>query len=144
MAVRQEDLFTLLARVENNNAAGEYYLPDIVMLALKEGRRSAVIEADSWEVAGVNSRIELAEVEAEWQRRRRLSVMRDGTTLIAPETVFFSHDTLIGKDVLIEPNVVFGPGVVVEDNATLHAFSSVERRVGKGGVSTCRSGGLTY
>src|SRR3546814_4857815 len=65
MAVRQEDLFTLLARVENNNAAGEYCLPDIVMLALKEGRRSAVIEADSWEVAGVNSRIELAEVEAE-------------------------------------------------------------------------------
>src|SRR3546814_8776155 len=87
MAVRQEDLFTLLARVENNNAAGEYYLPDIVMLALKEGRRSAVIEADSWEVAGVNSRIELADVAAEWQRRRRLSVMHDGTTLTARETV---------------------------------------------------------
>src|SRR3546814_14529631 len=96
------------------------------MLALKEGRRSAVSEADSWEVAGVNSRIELAEVEAEWQRRRRLSVMHDGTTLIAPETVFFSHDTLIGKDVLIEHNVVFGPRVVVEDNATIHAFSPLE------------------
>src|SRR3546814_13751454 len=96
MAVRQEDLFTLLARVENNNAAGEYYLPDIVMLDLKEGRRSAVIEAASWEVAGVNSRIELAEVEAEWQRRRRLSVMHDGTTLLAPATVVFSHDTLLG------------------------------------------------
>src|SRR3546814_7428625 len=52
--------------------------------------------------------------------------MHDGTTLIAPETVFFSHDTLIGKDVLIEPNVVFGPGVVVEDNATIHAFSHLE------------------
>src|SRR3546814_19318218 len=98
MAIRQEDLFTLLARVENNNAAGEYYLPDIVMLALKEGRRSAVIEADSWEVAGVNSRIELAEVEAEWQRRRRLSVMQDGTTLIAQETGSFRNDPLIGKD----------------------------------------------
>src|SRR3546814_10935430 len=70
MAVRQEDLFTLLARVENNNAAGEYYLPDIVMLALKEGRRRAAIEADSWQVAGVNYRFAMAEVEAAWQRRR--------------------------------------------------------------------------
>src|SRR3546814_895263 len=106
MAVRQEDLFTLLARVENNNAAGEYYLPDIVMLALKEGRRSAVIEADSWEVAGVNSRLELAEVEAEWQRRRRLSVMHDGTTLIAPEPVLLSHETLIVKDAQDRKRVV--------------------------------------
>src|SRR3546814_16862313 len=125
MAVRQEDLFTLLARVENNNAAGEYYLPDIVMLALKEGRRSAVIEADSWEVAGVNSRIELAEVEAEWQRRRRHSVMRDGTTLIATETVFFSHDPLIGKDVRVAPNFDSGPRAGGETNATLTPFSPV-------------------
>src|SRR3546814_15734022 len=82
-------------------------------MVVKGWRIDAVMEADSWEVAGVNSRIELAEVEAEWQRRRRLSVMRDGATLIAPETVFFSHDTLIGQDVLIEPNVVFGPGVAL-------------------------------
>ncbi|MCF8708840.1 bifunctional UDP-N-acetylglucosamine diphosphorylase/glucosamine-1-phosphate N-acetyltransferase GlmU [Rhizorhapis sp. SPR117] len=123
MAIRQEDLFTLLARIENDNAAGEYYLPDIVMLALHDGRQSAVVETESWEVSGVNSRIELAKVEAEWQRRRRIEAMRDGATLIAPQTVFFSHDTVIGKDVVIEPNVVFGPGVIVEDNVTIHAFS---------------------
>jgi len=126
MAVRGEDLFTLLARIENDNAAGEYYLPDIVMLAAKGGRKSAVVETENWEVAGINSRIELAAVEGEWQRRRRVEAMREGATLTAPETVFFSHDTVIGKDVLIEPNVVFGPGVTVEDKAVIRAFSHLE------------------
>jgi bifunctional UDP-N-acetylglucosamine pyrophosphorylase/glucosamine-1-phosphate N-acetyltransferase len=126
MAVREEDLFTLLARIENDNAAGEYYLPDIVMLAARGGRKSAVVETENWEVAGVNSRIELAAVEGEWQRRRRIEAMREGATLTAPETVFFSHDTVIGKDVLIEPNVVFGPGVTVEDRAVIRAFSHLE------------------
>jgi bifunctional UDP-N-acetylglucosamine pyrophosphorylase/glucosamine-1-phosphate N-acetyltransferase len=96
------------------------------MLAAKGGRKSAVVETENWEVAGVNSRIELANVEAEWQRRRRIEAMREGATLTAPETVFFSHDTVIGKDVLIEPNVVFGPGVTVEDRAVIRAFSHLE------------------
>jgi bifunctional UDP-N-acetylglucosamine pyrophosphorylase/glucosamine-1-phosphate N-acetyltransferase len=112
--------------VGNDNAAQEYYLPDIVMIAAAEGRRSAVIEAEPWEVAGVNSRAELAAVEAEWQRRRRLAAMADGATLIAPETVWFSHDTRIGRDVLIDPQVFFGPGAVVEDGVTIHAFSHIE------------------
>ncbi|MGH6781734.1 MAG: NTP transferase domain-containing protein, partial [Sphingomonadaceae bacterium] len=94
MALRGSDLWALLARVGNDNAAGEYYLPDIVMLAAAGGRRSAVIEAEAWEVAGVNSRAELAVVEAEWQRRRRAQAMADGATLIAPETVWFAHDTV--------------------------------------------------
>ena len=126
MAVRAEDLFALLARIGNHNAAGEYYLPDIIMLAAQDGRASAVIEAENWEVSGVNSRIELAAVEVEWQRRRRIEAMRDGATLTAPDTVFFSHDTVIGKDVAIEPNVVFGPGVIVEDRVVIHAFSHLE------------------
>ena len=126
MAVRATDLWALLARVGNDNAAGEYYLPDIVMLAAGDGRRSAVIEAEPWEVAGVNSRAELALVEAEWQRRRRAAVMAEGATLIAPETVWFAHDTVIGRDVVIEPNVFFGPGATIGDNVTIHAFSHIE------------------
>jgi len=126
MAVRSADLFALLARVGNENAAGEYYLPDIVMLAAQDGRASAVIETDASEVAGVNSRIELAGVEAAWQAARRVEVMREGATLIAPETVFFSHDTVLGRDVVVEPNVVFGPGVTVADNVVIHAFSHLE------------------
>ncbi|NJC34042.1 bifunctional UDP-N-acetylglucosamine pyrophosphorylase/glucosamine-1-phosphate N-acetyltransferase [Sphingomonas jejuensis] len=123
MAVRAADLWPLLARVDNLNAAGEYYLPDIVVLARADGRGSAVVEAAAWEVAGINSRAELAAVEAGWQARRRAAAMADGASLVAPDTVWFSHDTVIGRDVLIEPNVVFGPGVTVEDGATIHAFS---------------------
>ena len=126
MAVRAADLWPLLARVGNDNAANEYYLPDVVMLALADGRISAVIEAEAWEVAGVNSRAELAEVEAAWQGRRRLAAMADGASLVAPHTVWFSWDTQIGRDVVIEPNVVFGPGVSVADGAVIHAFSHLE------------------
>ncbi|MEA1014627.1 bifunctional UDP-N-acetylglucosamine diphosphorylase/glucosamine-1-phosphate N-acetyltransferase GlmU [Sphingosinicella sp. LY1275] len=126
MAVRAEDLFGLLAKVGNDNAAGEYYLPDVVMLAAAAGRKSVVIEAEPWEMSGVNSRAELALVEAEWQRRRRLQAMADGVTLVAPDTVWFAHDTLIGRDCVIEPNVVFGPGVRIADGVCIRAFSHIE------------------
>ena len=126
MAVRGEDLFALLARVGNDNAAGEYYLPDIVMLAAAEGRVSAVIETGAGEVAGVNSRAELAAVEAAWQVQRRADAMAAGVTLVAPETVWFAHDTELARDVTIEPNVVFGPAVKVAEGAVIHAFSHLE------------------
>lgn len=133
MAVRGADLFGLLARVGTDNAAGEYYLVDIVMLAAEQGRASVVIETAAAEVAGVNSRGELATLEGVWQERRRARAMADGATLIAPGTVWFAHDTAIGRDVTIEPNVVFGPGVSVADGATIHAFSHLEgAKVGSG------------
>ncbi|MEY4160643.1 MAG: bifunctional N-acetylglucosamine-phosphate uridyltransferase/glucosamine-phosphate, partial [Pseudomonadota bacterium] len=127
MAVRGADLFALLARVGNDNAQGEYYLPDIVNIAQADGRTCAVvITADAHEVSGINSRAELAEAEGHWQARRRTQAMADGATLIAPETVWFSWDTVLGRDVLIEPNVVFGPGVRVADGATIRAFCHIE------------------
>ncbi len=126
MAVRSVDLFALLDRVGNDNAAQEYYLPDIVMLASADGRRSAVIETGASEVAGVNSRAELAGVEAAWQATRRIRAMADGATLIAPDTVWFAHDTVLGRDVTIEPHAVFGPGVTIANGATIHGFSHLE------------------
>lgn len=126
MAARAADLFALLDRVGNDNAAGEYYLVDIVNLAAADGRASAVIETDAEEVAGVNSRAELAAVDASWQRRRRLQAMADGATLTAPDTVWFAHDTRVGRDVTIEPDVVFGPGVDIADGVTIRAFSHIE------------------
>ncbi|OYW47835.1 MAG: UDP-N-acetylglucosamine diphosphorylase/glucosamine-1-phosphate N-acetyltransferase [Novosphingobium sp. 28-62-57] len=127
MALRSADLFGLLARVGNDNAQGEYYLPDVVNIALADGRTCAVVvTADEDEVAGINSRAELAKAEARWQQRRRAQAMADGATLIAPKTVWFAWDTKIGRDVLIEPNVFFGPGVTVADNVTIHAFSHLE------------------
>jgi len=126
MAVRAADLWPLLSGVENDNASGEYYLPDIVMLAAAVGRRSAVIETGEGEVAGINSRAELAAVEAEWQRRRRDRAMADGVSLIAPETVWFAHDTEIGRDTIVEPDVVFGPGVTIGNGVRIRAFSHIE------------------
>lgn len=126
MAVKAKDLFALLARVGNENAAGEYYLVDIVNIANADGRHCAMVKTDPFDVAGINSRAELAVMEAQWQQRRRARAMADGATLIAPETVWFSYDTVIGRDVVIEPNVFFGPGVSVADGVTIHGFSHLE------------------
>jgi bifunctional UDP-N-acetylglucosamine pyrophosphorylase/glucosamine-1-phosphate N-acetyltransferase len=126
MACRSADLFRLLAQVTDDNAAGEYYLPDIVMLAAREGRASTVIETGEEEVAGVNSRAELAAVDARWQAARRARAMAEGATLLAPETVWFAFDTVVGRDVTVGQNVVFGPGVSIADGAVIHAFSHLE------------------
>jgi bifunctional UDP-N-acetylglucosamine pyrophosphorylase/glucosamine-1-phosphate N-acetyltransferase len=126
MAVRSIDLFRWLGEVSNDNAAGEYYLPDIVNVAASEGREAVVIEGDPYEAAGVNSRAELAQLEVEWQRRRRQQMLDEGATLIDPESVWFAYDTKLGRDVTVEPHVVFGPGVDVADGATIHAFSHIE------------------
>ncbi len=126
MAVRAADLWPLLARVDNENAAGEYYLPDIVVLAAADGRRSVVVETSEAEVAGVNSRAELAGLESAWQQRRRAEMMDAGVSLVAPETVWFAHDTKVARDVTIEPNVFFGPGVTVGERVKIRAFSHIE------------------
>ena len=126
MAVRSRDLFRWLELVRNDNAAGEYYLPDIVNIAAAEGREAVVIEVDPYQTSGVNSRAELAHLELEWQRRRRERALVEGATLIDPESVWFAYDTKLGRDVTIEPHVVFGPAVEIADGATIHAFSHIE------------------
>jgi bifunctional UDP-N-acetylglucosamine pyrophosphorylase/glucosamine-1-phosphate N-acetyltransferase len=126
MAVRAKDLFALLARVTNENAAGEFYLVDIVNLAISDKRRCVVIKTDPYDVAGINSRGELASMEADWQTLRRQEAMANGVTLIAPDTVWFAWDTQLGRDVLIEPNVFFGPGVTVADNVKIRANCHIE------------------
>lgn len=119
-------LFELLSRVTNDNAKGEYYLTDIVALGVAAGHSARAVRASADEVMGVNSRANLAEAEAAFQARARAAAMEAGVTLIAPETVFFSHDTQIANDVIVEPHVVFGPGVRVETGAVIHAFSHLE------------------
>jgi len=126
MAVRSSDLFRLLAQVTNDNAAGEYYLTDLAELAVKDGRGAVVVETDAEEVAGINSRAELAAVDASWQAKRRIRAMAEGATLVDPATVWFSFDTEVGRDVLIEPNVFFGPGVSIADGAIIRGFSHIE------------------
>lgn len=125
MAVRAADLWPLLARVGNSNAAGEYYLPDIIGLLIADGRTALAIETGADEVAGANSRAELAELEALWQARARAAAMAAGVTMVAPETVFLAHDTRIAADVTIEPFVVFGPGASVATGTTIHSHSHI-------------------
>ena len=126
MAAKARDLFALLARVTDDNAAKEYYLVDIVNIAHADGRACAVVTTDPRDVAGINSRAELAEAEAQWQAFKREEAMADGASLKAPDTVWFSWDTEIGRDVTIEPNVFFGPGVRIADGATIRGFSHIE------------------
>ncbi len=126
MAAKSADLFALLARVTDDNASREYYLVDIVNIANADGRHCAVVVTDPYDVAGINSRAELAAMEAEWQARRRIQAMADGASLIAPGTVWFAWDTVLGRDVTIEPNVFFGPGVKVADDVKIRANSHIE------------------
>ena len=126
MAAKSVDLFALLSRVTDNNAAKEYYLVDIVNIANADGRHCAVVVTDPYDVAGINSRGELAAMEGEWQARRRVAAMEGGASLIAPDTVWFAWDTKLGRDVTIEPNVFFGPGVTVADKVTIRANSHIE------------------
>lgn len=126
MAADAALLFDLLDQVGNDNAAGEYYLTDIVAIARGRGLDVGVVEADAEELTGVNSRADLAVLEAIFQTRMRAAAMVAGVTLIDPTTVYFAHDTALGRDVVIEPNVVFGPGVSVADGAVIRAFSHLE------------------
>lgn len=129
------ELFAWLRQVKRDNKAGEYYLPDVVPLAVAAGRRVRAVEAPEAELRGINSRAELAEAEAEVQARLRAAAMAGGATLIQPESVVFSHDTVIGQDVTIGPNVVFGPGVSIADGVEIRAFSHLEGcRVAEGAV----------
>ena len=126
-------LLGLLGRIGNDNANGEFYLTDAVALARSDRLEARMVKSNSEEVLGVNARAELAEAEAVMQRRLRAAVMAGGATLVAPETVFLSHDTRVGKDVVLEPHVVIGERVVIEDGVTIKAFSHIEgARIGQG------------
>lgn len=128
-------LLRLCGAVGNGNAAGEYYLTDVVGLGRNQGLSATVVLCDEAETLGVNSRSDLAAAEAAFQARRRAEALADGVTLTAPETVFFAMDTWIGRDATIEPNVLFGPGVTIETGARVRAFSHLEGcHVGAGAV----------
>lgn len=125
-AFRAGLLPALLEKIGNNNAKGEYYVTDAVELANQAGLTVKVLIGKEAEFLGINDRVQLAEAEAVFQSRARKSAMLNGTTLTAPETVFFAADTILGRDVTVEPHVVFGPKVRVGDNVQIRAFSHFE------------------
>ncbi len=119
-------LFDLVAQVGNQNAAGEYYLTDIVELARKAGLSAGVVVCDESETMGVNTRAQLAQAEAAFQTRARAEALDNGVTLTAPETVFFALDTHIGRDAIIGAHVLFGGGVTIESGAEVKGFCHLE------------------
>lgn len=123
MALAGQTALSILKRIGNANAKGEFYLTDAVAIARADGLATAVVLAPEEEVRGVNDRVQLAEVEAIAQRRLRVAAMRGGVTMVAPETVFLAFDTALGRDVTLEPHVVFGPGVTIADDVTIRAYS---------------------
>jgi bifunctional UDP-N-acetylglucosamine pyrophosphorylase / glucosamine-1-phosphate N-acetyltransferase len=127
VAADPQQLFALLDQLRPDNAQGEYYLTDIIELARTAGLRVAAVEADAEEVMGVNSRLDLSRVEAVAQRRLRHAAMAAGATLVDPDTVYLSADTVLGRDVTVGPNVVFGPGVTVGNRVEIRAFCHLER-----------------
>lgn len=126
MALDGRKALSILDRIGDANAQGEFYLTDAVEVARRAGEPCAALSADESEVRGVNDRAQLAGAEAVLQVRLRTAAMRAGVTLQAPETVFLCSDTRLGRDVTIEPHVVFGPGVSLADDVVVHAFSHLE------------------
>ena len=133
VALAGSHALTILDRIGNANAKGEYYLTDAVAIARDMGLKAVAIETGEDDVRGINTKAQLAEAEAVLQDRLRAAALDAGVTMIAPQTVFLSDDTKFGRDVTIEPNVVFGLGVTVDDGAVIRAFSHLEgAHVGKG------------
>ena len=126
LACDAQTLFALLSETGNDNASGEYYLTEVAELANRKGLAVTAIACDEAETLGVDSRTDLAAADAVFQTRARAALLEDGVTLVAPDTVYLSLDTVIGRDAVIEPNVVFGPDVTVESGATIRAFSHLE------------------
>jgi bifunctional UDP-N-acetylglucosamine pyrophosphorylase/glucosamine-1-phosphate N-acetyltransferase len=127
-------LLNLLEQVDNRNAKGEYYLTSVIAIARSEGLKVRVALAEESELAGVNSQAELAAVESQFQARRRVELMAEGAVMNAAATVHLAWDTAIAGGALIEPYVVFGPGVTVESGAVIRAFSHLEGAIVRAGA----------
>jgi bifunctional UDP-N-acetylglucosamine pyrophosphorylase/glucosamine-1-phosphate N-acetyltransferase len=135
MGIDGKAALEIMERIGNANRKNEYYLTDAVKIAREMSRKAVALEVTEDEVSGINTKAQLAATEATMQRQLRQAALDAGVTLVAPETVYLSADTKLGRDVTIEPYVVFGPGVVVEAGATIRSFSHLQgAHVGKGAI----------
>jgi bifunctional UDP-N-acetylglucosamine pyrophosphorylase/glucosamine-1-phosphate N-acetyltransferase len=133
MALAGQSGLAILSRIGNHNRKKEFYLTDAVEIARGMKLRAVAVEVEEDDVRGINTKTQLAEAESVAQQRLRQSALDAGVTLVAPETVFLCADTKFGKDVVVEPYVVFGEKVTVEDGAVIHSFSHLAgAHVGKG------------
>ena len=135
MAFAGDSALAILEKIGNDNRQREFYLTDAVAIARAMNIKVAAVETDEDDVRGINTKAQLAEAEAVLQRRLRQGAMNAGVTMVAPETVFLSSDTKFGRDIVVEPFVVFGPGVTIEDEAVIRSFCHLDHaHVGKGAL----------
>jgi len=135
MAFAGNTALSILTRIGSNNRKGEFYLTDAIAIARAMNLKTVAIETEEDDMRGINTKAQLAETEAALQQRLRQAAMTAGVTLVAPETVFLATDTKFGSDVVVEPFVVFGPGVTIEDNVVIRSFSHLDHaHVGKGAL----------
>jgi bifunctional UDP-N-acetylglucosamine pyrophosphorylase/glucosamine-1-phosphate N-acetyltransferase len=135
MALSGAQALTILKRIGSDNKKHEFYLTDAIAIARAMGLKTVALEVTEDEVSGINTKAHLAQAEAMMQQRLRQAALEAGATLVAPDTVFLAADTKFGRDVTVEPFVVFGSGVTVEDGATIRSFSHLDgAHVGKGAI----------
>jgi len=135
MAFDGRTALKILGRIGNANRKGEFYLTDAVKIARDMKLGAVALEVTEDEVSGINTKSQLAAAEATMQQRLRQAVLEAGVTLVTPDTVYLAADTKLGKDVTVEPYVVFGPGVTVEEGATIRSFSHLAgAHVGKNAI----------
>ncbi len=133
MAFAGKSALAILEKIGNRNRKSEFYLTDAVEIARGMNLRAVAVEGEEDDVRGINTKAQLAAAEAAAQQRLRKAALEAGVTLVAPETVFLSADTTFGRDVVVEPYVIFGEKVTVEDGAVIHSFSHLAgAHVGKG------------
>ena len=126
MLLNAPTCWAVLDAIDNDNAKQEYYLTDAVAIANAGGGLCTVVEANADELLGVDSRADLAAAEAIFQRHMRAAALDGGTTLQDPDSVYFSFDTILGRDVTVGPHVVFGPQTTVEGGVVIEAFCHIE------------------
>ncbi|AZU37687.1 bifunctional N-acetylglucosamine-1-phosphate uridyltransferase/glucosamine-1-phosphate acetyltransferase [Wolbachia endosymbiont of Bemisia tabaci] len=135
MVAREKNLRELVEKIECNNQAHEYYLTDIVAIAVKSNLNVGYVIADEEEATGINNRNDLATAEFYFQEEKRKFFTNSGVTLVAPETVFFSLDTQIGMDSIVYPYVFFGPGVKIGSGVRVGPFAKCENTtIGDGAI----------
>ncbi len=126
MGFSGQHALSLLDAIGNANAKSEFYLTDAVEIANSRGLKVVAVSGSEVETQGINTRAQLAACEEDFQVRMRNIALENGCTLLAPHTVYFSHDTVLESDVVVEQNVVFAPGVKVASGARIRAFSHLE------------------
>jgi bifunctional UDP-N-acetylglucosamine pyrophosphorylase/glucosamine-1-phosphate N-acetyltransferase len=119
-------VFTALSQVERSNAQGEYYLTDVLPILKKDGHKVAVLATNEVDqIHGINDRIQMASAEAIIRQRHNHELMKNGVTIMAPETTFIDSAVKIGIDTVIYPFTILEGQTVIGENCTIGPYTRI-------------------